>query len=239
MKDIVFNIINFKYKKLIFPIIVILIYVVGIVYLFYIYGEIKGTKINNNEIIATSDMLSIVATSEEVKIDNKIHVDVKGSVNKPGVYEVDSGSRVIDVINISGGLKKDANTRFINLSKVLNDGDVIVIYSNSEIEKASKEEKIIVETPCVCEKIKNDVCITDNIEEDNEETNENDNKNIININSATIDELMLLDGIGEVKASAIIVYRNNNGPFKTIDDLANVDGISETTISKIKDNITV
>ncbi len=213
---------NFDYKKLIIPTIILLIYVAGFTYL---YNLIDYKKIDNKK-----EALKI---EEETIKSSQIYVDVKGYVNKPGVYKLDSNSRVIDAIKTSGGLKKDANTRFINLSKVLNDGDVIVIYSNSEIKKAKKQDVIYVETPCVCEEVKNDACYKDN------SLNETNKTNKININNASLEELKTLSGIGEAKAKSIIEYRTKNGNFKSIEDLLNVSGISETIYAKIKENITV
>ena len=161
---------------------------------------------------------------------NEIVVDIKVSVKKPGVYKIKENSRVTDAIEAAGGLAKNANTRFINLSKLLHDGDVVVIYSNEEIEEARKKETIVVETPCVCEEVKNDACYK-------EETKDTNGK--VNINTATITELMTLTGIGESKAKLIIEYRIKNGNFKDIKDIMKVKGISETLFSKFKENITI
>ena len=115
--------------------------------------------------------------------------------------------------------------------KILNDGDVIVVYSNEEIKKAQKEERIVVETPCVCEEVKNDSCY--------KEDKETETTSKININTATINELIKLNGIGESKAKLIIEYRTKNGKFKDIKEIMNIKGISETLFSKIKENITI
>ena len=166
---------------------------------------------------------------EEVKNDY-IYVDVKGSVSNPGVYKLEYNSRVIDAIKASGGITEEANTRFINLSKQLDDGDVIVVYSKKEINDAKNDNVVYVDTPCICEEVKNDACYK-------EEVTKTDGK--ININTASLEELKTLSGIGDAKASAIIEYRNNNGNFKSIDEIKNVSGISETVYSRIKENITI
>lgn len=178
------------------------------------------------------DMLAKEDKEEEKEETNtnEIVVDIKGSVKKPGVYKIKENSRVTDAIEAAGGLTKNANTRFINLSKLLHDGDVVVIYSNEEIEEARKKETIVVETPCVCEEVKNDACYK-------EETKDTNGK--VNINTATITELMTLTGIGESKAKLIIEYRIKNGNFKDIKDIMKVKGISETLFSKFKENITI
>lgn len=215
---------DFDFRKLIFPTIIILLYVAGFVYLLTII------KKNNKEVIKQSQIVEVTDIKND-EIEEFIYVDVKGSVKKPGVYKLKKDSRVIDAVEASGGIDKDANTRFINLSKQLKDGDVVVVYSSSEIEKARKENIVYIETPCVCEEVKNDACY----KQDDEEVSSNK----ININTASIEELKTLNGIGDAKAKSIIDYRNINGTFKSIEDLKKVTGISESLFEKIKDSITV
>ncbi len=216
---------NLNIKKYLFNIIIIILFCLLSYFVIY--------KINNiNKKIDTKVVLNKEEKNEN-KSDNVeyVIVDIKGEVTTPGVYELIKGSRVIDVINEAQGLTSNANTRYINLSKTLEDGDAIVIYSNQEIEQASKEEKIEVTTPCVCEDV-NNACIENNI--NNSETNGK-----ININTASIEQLTTLTGIGDAKAKAIIQYREENGNFNTIEDIMKVSGISENIFAKIKENITV
>lgn len=171
--------------------------------------------------------------AEEEKVEY-VFVDVKGAVKNPGVYEIEVGNRVNDAIIKAGGINKDANTRYINLSKIITDEMVIVVYTKEEISKILEESAIEKETPCVCETIVNEACIEDALKED-----EGAEDTLININTADIDLLMTLAGIGESKAMAIIDYREKNGQFTTIEDIMKVSGISESTYSKIKDFITI
>jgi competence protein ComEA len=244
MKETFQDIMNsFNYKKFILPGILLIIMLVEFVYLFYILDDKKDVIKEENKTILNDK--TIEKTEENITSTGTIYVDIKGNVLNPGVYTLDSGSRVIDVVNQAGGFTEGANTRFINLSKVLNDGDVIVIYSNAEIEEAKKSKIIYVETPCICEEVKNDACITQNVEveepniPDNAVIPEDSNNGKININTATSEELQTLSGIGESKAQAIIDYRNTNGPFNSIEEIVNVSGISENLFAKIKENITV
>lgn len=220
---------DFDFKKLIFPTIMILIYVAGFVYLITIIKNI-----DNRKPIITN---RVVEREEEIKVED-IYVDVKGSVKKPGVYKLKNDSRVIDAVNEAGGLSESANTRYINLSKKLEDGDVVMVYSSKEIKEAQKENTVYIETPCVCEQVKNDACITENTSK-TDKTSTINKTNKVNINTAQIEELKTLSGIGDAKANAIIEYRNTNGNFKSIEDIKNVSGISETVYSKIKENITI
>lgn len=184
------------------------------------------------------------AVKEEKIIYDKIKVDIKGYIYNPGVYEMDINSRVIDVINKAGGLKEEANTEYINLSKKIVDEMIIIIYSNDDVEKFKETEKkiIYIEYECACPDNKNDACIKeDDVVNTNgvkgEETSSEKKDEIISINTGTLDELMTLSGIGESKAQAIIEYREKNGKFEKLEDIMNVSGIGESAYSKIKDNI--
>ncbi len=213
--------------KLIVSFLLFLSYLFLCLIIYYLY-----TTKNNKEIKTINESVVVNSIMEEKLVEPEyIYVDVKGSVKKPNVYKLEKGSRTIDAIKIAGGLSKNANTRFINLSKILNDGDVIVIYSSDEIKKAQKTNTIVVETPCVCEEIKNDSCYNEN--------NNQTNSGLVNINTASLDQLLTLTGIGEAKAKAIIEYRQSNGNFNVIEDITKVSGISETIFSKIKNYITV
>lgn len=218
---------NLNIKKYLFNIIIIILFCLLSYFVIYRLNNINK-KIDNKVVLNKQE-------KEENKNDSVeyVIVDIKGEVTTPGVYELIKGSRVIDVINEAQGLTSNANTRYINLSKILEDGDAIVIYSNDEIENASKEEKIEVTTPCVCEDV-NSACIENNTNKETSQTSEK-----ININTATQEELTSLSGIGEAKAKSIIKYREENGNFKSIEDIMKVSGISENLFAKIKENITV
>ena len=159
-----------------------------------------------------------------------IFIDIKGEVENPGVYEMQLDDRVIDAVQMAGGFTDEATTDNVNLSKKLKDESVIIIPSYlKDYENVT---------------IKNDYEIDINDDIVQSEKNESDEKiesssNLININTASVVELMSLDGIGESKAKAIIEYRDINGDFENILDIKNVSGIGESIYEKIKDYITV
>lgn len=169
--------------------------------------------------------------SKALEID-KVVVDLKGAVINPGVYEVDTGSTVYDLIKMAGGLREYADTSLVNLSKRLSNEDVVIIYTIDEVTSLTSGDTAIkvIEKECVCPKIENIACIS--------KVNISTNKSIgvININTATVEELQKLSGVGKSKAEAIIEYRNNT-PFKSPEDIMNVKGIGKSIYEKNKDNI--
>ena len=174
----------------------------------------------------------------------KVKVDIKGEIKHPGVYELEQGKRVNDVIKLAGGLTSNADTSVTNLSKKLSDEMVIIIYSKKQIESFTSTKNNENEKNKKCknnEKIINDSCVAINGDSSDKTSGFNSNKqaSLININTASLDELMLLSGIGKSKAEAIIDYRNKNGKFSSINDLLNVSGIGQALFEKIKSNITI
>ena len=169
------------------------------------------------------------------KTSDTVYVDIKGAVNNPGVYEVYSNSRVIDVIKEAGDFTDDADTSIINLSKKVSDEMYIIVYTKDEMN--SYKERFIptktiikeVEKKIMCPDTENDACLKDN---------NTSFEGKININSASKEELESLPGIGSSKADAILEYRENN-TFNSIEDIKNVTGIGDSLYEKIKDNIEV
>lgn len=208
-------------------------------------------------VVSEKNNSNIKEVDDKKEVEEKIYyyIDIKGYVNNPGVYSLEKGKRVVDAINIAGGLKKDANTSLLNLSKEISDQMVIVIYSNSEIKEYEKLTETKKQEEKICnDKIINDACTSNtSTKNDNEsksnqnnQTSDNNKQNetkeeklMININTAFKEELMKLKNVGESKALAIIEYRNKNGLFKTIDDLKNVSGIGDKLFESLKENITV
>lgn len=173
-----------------------------------------------------------------------IYVDVKGAVKNPGVYELSNTSRVIDAINLAGGLSDLADTINLNLSKKLNDEMIIIVYTKTELstyyKKNNNRNAVCASLECVCIDDYNDACISK--ESSNKSNSKTDNttkstNSKVSINTASKEELMSLSGIGESKAEKIITYRNDNGKFNSIEDLKKVSGIGDSIFEKIKDKI--
>ena len=190
----------------------------------------------------------------EKKEDNtKFNVEIKGPVENPGVYSFDKESIVNDLVTLSGGFKENAYTKNINLSMKLEDEMVVYVFSKKEYESLNiKEEKKPTKiVACKCPEVDISSCTKNgqsiisksngisNAETKTDNTTNSNEIVLVNINTANIEELTLLSGIGESKAKSIIEYRETNGNFQSIEDIVNVSGISENTYEKIKDYITV
>lgn len=227
---------KYKHQCIIGGIVLLLVAAVSIPFMFA----------SSNPILSQSDLdpCNPVEIDSGDESSNYLVVDIKGAVKKPGVYKMPEGSIVQDVINEAGGLKSTAYTQNINLSKKLTNEMVIIINTKSEMKNQTTKK---------IEDVKNDV------ENDNSNNNPNvgnnvcvcepgsttgtigtidDNKTLVNINTASKEELMSVSGIGASKADSIIIYRLEKR-FTTIEDIKNVSGIGDALFAKIKDYITV
>ena len=139
-----------------------------------------------------------------------------------------NGFTETDVLQwIISDLQNDAYTSNINLSQKLYSEMVIYVYNNSEV---AKNDVLSCDTICKPNIIEVNNCVS---------SNNSESKLKININTATLEDLNGISGIGESKAKSIIEYRNSNGLFRTIEDIKNVSGIGDSLFEKIKNNITV
>ena len=206
-----------RYIKYIIPLIVVLIISLGI---------ITTLNLLNKDNTIEENYISYIEPSTTTSINtNMFYVDLKGAVKKPGVYKVKQGTIVNELIELAGGLTKNAYTDNINLSKKLTEETVIFVYTVSEIKKMNTTTTTT--NPVIYDSYTQETT-----------TNISDNTKLVNINTASINELTSLTGIGESKALAIVAYRTKT-PFKSIEELKNISGIGDSLYAKIKDNITV
>ena len=139
-----------------------------------------------------------------------IFVDIKGAVKNPGVYQMKVGDRVKDALDAAGGLTDEADSQKVNLAQRVEDQMVIVV------PKVGEEA---TEIPAG---------VT---------SKEASKEGSVNINTATVEELKTLKGVGEKKAEAIIEYRKKNGSFKTKEDLMKVRGIGKKLFESFQERI--
>lgn len=152
-------------------------------------------------------------SDEDKPSPKKIKVYIVGAVRYPGVIEVEDGSRLIDVIDLAGGATEEADLERVNLALRVQDEGMY------KIPKIGEE--LLDQGPAVLGAMPKQ------------------EQQKININTADEATLDTLPGIGPSKAKRIIEYREQNGPFKSIEELKNVSGIGEKTFEQLKDLITV
>lgn len=220
-----------------------------LIILFLILIILNDAFLLNYDSLKNKSISQVIQKKEELFNDSKeetktntIKVDIKGYVKKPNVYEISEESNVLDLINMAGGLKKGATTENINLSKKLKDEMVVIVSKKSDIKKknitSDNPQTVIIPIESEDVKIENssiEGLITDEVQ--NIDVSQNIDKKT-NLNNATLEELLMLPGIGEAKANSIIEYRSKT-KFNTIEDVKNISGIGDSLFDKIKDKITV
>ncbi len=246
---LVFN----RHRKIFTVIIAVIVLVLSLVLVVTIQNKLKGDSIVYENLMPEKLEGNELAYQEENTSNEIYYVDIKGAVNHPGVYSINKGKRIIDALNKAGGVLENANTSLLNLSMEVKDGMVIIIYSSEELNNFSKLKEEEETKSEICQKdVYNDACICNSNTEvvDNAPKKEEDNNKTlkenakvasekVNINTASLAELMTLSKIGESKANAIIQYRNDNGNFKSIEEIKNVNGIGDSIFDTIKNNITI
>lgn len=184
------------------------------------------------------NVLVLLGLNLKITKENNIVVEIKGAVKKPGVYYIEENSTVNDLVIKAGGLVDNSNITTNNLSHRLEDEDVVIIYTNEEIEEMKKGSTSVkyIDKECICPKLENDSYykqMISNIDESIINTGK------VSLNSASIKELMTLPGIGESKAKLIILYREQNNGFKSIEEIKKVKGIGNSIYEKLKDYLTL
>lgn len=209
-------------KKLIISIILIILIIILIT--IYIINTNEKEEIDLNIILLENSEEENVEITNEIHEEEKIAVHIIGEVKKEGIIYLEEGSRVADAIEKAGGETKEADLSKINLAYILQDGEKIYVPNKND----NITEYITIEN--------GNNLITEGNNTSNNLKGENDK---VNINTATLNELDSLPGIGPSTAQKIIDYREENGNFKTIEDLQNVKGIGDAKFEEIKDKIIV
>lgn len=179
-------------------------------------------------------------TSGRSTADPTIAVYVRGAVMKPGVYYLPDSSRVYQAIEAAGGFRADADTEWLNQAELLSDGEMLTV-STREETAAMKEAGQSAGGETFPQS-----GVSPAGQQGKSSAGAGSSKagtsvsgGLVNINSASKEELMTLPGIGESKAESIIRYREENGPFASPEDIMNISGIKNSVYGKIQNRITV
>lgn len=157
----------------------------------------------------------------------KLYVHVCGNVNQPGVYELQQDSRVFEAIEAAGGMTTTAAFSYLNQAELLKDGQQIYVPSQEEVDSGK-----VTSTRNASESDE-----TFSVQAAENVSGQDDGK--VNLNTASKEELLTLNGIGDVRAQAILKYREEHGEFRSIEELMEVEGIKKGTFQKLKDQIKI
>lgn len=219
-----------KSQRIIIGLICIIIIIVYFILHNYFYNTSSGMTISNE---TSEEKWESISTGSYAKKEGIIVINVVGEVNNPGVVTLEEGARIIDAINAAGGKTDKADISEINLAYILDDGVRLYIPSFNET-KERKLENITESKETITSGAGNTIVL----ESVSEEKESKQNKKI-NINTAKLEELKQLPGVGDAVAKAIIDYREKNGKFKNIEDIKKVPGIGESKFTNLEKLISV
>lgn len=192
-------------RKIIFIVVLALVIVAGSFYSFWQKNSVSDQ-------VTTGDVMAKGNRGNEEK-NNEIVVYVSGAVNKPGVFKLKHNARIIDLVNLAGGLTTEADVTKTNMAQVLKDGMHVHVVA-----------KVVNNSPGG----------------GNLPTNTGKGLGgMVNINTADKSTLDTLPGVGPALAERILEYRQTNGYFTEIEDLKKVPGVGTSKFEKMKDKITI
>lgn len=175
--------------------------------------------------------------ASSVSEKNTIAVYVCGAVQDPGVYYLPDGSRICDALSEAGGFSYEADREWLNQAQTLSDGEMLVVYTMQET--AQMREQGIARGTSV-NGTGSDAGNASGLSGGQSAAESGTSgSGLINLNTASKEQLMTLPGIGEAKADAIIRYRTETGLFASTEDVMNISGIKNSIYEKIRDRVTV
>ena len=172
-----------------------------------------GQNVVNGQTAADGETAGGQTAAEGQAEQSGLFIHICGEVTEPGVYELPAGSRIYEAVEMAGGFTPEASKSYVNLAQTLRDGDKIEIPAEGEEPSVPAGQ--------------------------GEAAAESMADDLVDINTASRQELCTIPGVGESRADSIISYREQNGGFSRIEDIMKVEGIKEGMFAKMKDKICV
>lgn len=193
-------------------IVILITLLVGIYLMVNKEPQVDTTMWEETSLTTTAE---VATDATQERAETMIYVDIKGAVKVPGIYQLKNQQRIWDALALAGGVSEEADTTQVNYAQKVKDQMIIYVPKKGEPVPQSLET----------------------LQESAPAQQNQEGK--INLNTATEAELQTISGIGAKKAQEIIRFRDEQGPFKTVEELKNVSGIGEKTVERLKDMLTV
>ena len=182
-------------------------------------GRVMMASSTKEKVMVTNAVNTTRVEETTTMIPQNCYVDIKGEVLRPGVYEFSCESRMQEVIKKAGGFTEEADETKINLAQKISDQMQIIVPNLH-----SQQEGGVTEGNSGKGNLSNT-------------TPSNSKQGTVNINTATLEELQTIKGIGKKKAEAILQYRKEHGAFRTKEDLLQVKGIGKKALEAIESQV--
>ena len=169
---------------------------------------------------------NLTAEGKNIHNEKSVVVHVCGAVNNPGIYTLPEGSRLWEAVEAAGGARPDGAKDYLNMAAPVSDGGKVVVPFLADVEEPFGESETLRSQP-------------GSGAADGGSPEGGGTVRPVNLNTAGLEQLMTLPGIGESKAKDILEYREKTGPFAVPEDITNVPGIKNGSYEKLKDYITV
>jgi len=149
----------------------------------------------------------VLSSTGEADAEQTAIVQVSGAVRAPGVYSLPAGARLLDAVAAAGGLADDADPAAVNLARVVGDGEQIVVPRVGEVPIQPVDPSGGAQGAL---------------------------SPLVDLNTATVEQLDTLPRIGPAIAQRIVDWRTENGRFTSVDDLSEISGIGDKTIESLR-----
>ncbi|PWG00677.1 helix-hairpin-helix domain-containing protein [Levilactobacillus bambusae] len=190
-------------------------------------GELNSDKTSGSSFPAASEAHQ---SGDIGPSSGRVFVDVKGAVKHPGLYEVRDDMRVMDAIQLAGGCTRSADQKHLNLAQRLTDQQVVYVPIKGEVKGPPAGQQNTADTK--------PSSVSSSTASQSGQTSSGSGATV-NLNQATKEQLMTINGVGDKKADKIIEYRQQHGSFKSVDDLKDVPGFGEKTVANLRSHLSV
>lgn len=186
-------------------------------------------------IVTVSHVSAPSPVTDAAPVSGRLRVHVAGAVRRPGVYALDAGARVVDAVRAAGGATESADLERINLAQTVLDTEQVVVPRRG----SSRPGVTVAPRHAPRPRVTTTIVVSAPSTQSGSETSPSSTASTVNLNTASVDQLDTLPGIGPATAKAIVTHRTRKGPFSRLDDLLAIDGIGPKKLDAIRDLVSL